>query len=135
MIIPQAVWDEMLGAARKARANAWAPYSHFHVGAALFANGKIYPGCNVENASYPVGLCAERGALAAAVADGARTLDALVVLAETLIPPCGMCRQALAELGSDMPVLLAGAVDEARTLTDMRTLLPFQFSLARNDHG
>lgn len=102
----------MLEAARAAMERAYAPYSGFRVGAALLArDGGVFAGCNVENASYPVGLCAERAALAAAVATGAREFDALVIVTETPrpCPPCGMCRQALAEFGEDLRVVLVGS--------------------------
>ena len=96
---------ELLALARRARENAYAPYSGFAVGAALLgADGRVYTGCNVENAAYPVACCAERTALFHAVAEGARELNALAVAggrigvkAEESSPPCGVCRQALAE--------------------------------------
>jgi cytidine deaminase len=121
--------ERMLEAAVEARANAYAPYSGFAVGAAVLGrHGGIYAGCNVENASYPVSLCAERGAIAAAVAAGETGIDAVLILSDATrpCPPCGMCRQALAEFGPDMAVVMVGAqgaLDEAA----LRDLLPAAF--------
>src|SRR2546423_7178535 len=87
---------------------AYAPYSDIHVGAALLGtDGSISEGCNVENAAYPVGICAERGALAAAVARGARNFEAITIAteAEKPTPPCGMCRQMLEEFSPHMLVI------------------------------
>jgi len=125
----QATFRRMLDAARAAQANAHAPYSGFHVGAAVLgASGAVYAGCNVENASYPVSQCAERGAIAAAVAAGERSLSAAVILgaAPEPCPPCGMCRQALAEFGPSMQVFLVGANGDVseHVLSD---LLPHAF--------
>ena len=124
-------WEPLLRAAWKAWARAHAPYSHFQVGAALLtASGEIHAGCNVENASYPVTLCAERGALSAAVAAGLRPGDlvAAVVVTEAaqLTPPCGACRQALVEFAGSLPVLMANR--ESRQLRDLRDLLPECFT-------
>ena len=87
---------------------AYAPYSGFRVGAALLgADGSISEGCNVENAAYPVGICAERAAIAAAVARGVRAFRAITIVtgAETPTPPCGMCRQALVEFSPELEVV------------------------------
>jgi len=119
----------LLEAAVEARANAHAPYSGFRVGAAVLGrHGGIYAGCNVENASYPVSMCAERGAIAAAVAAGERALEAVLILADAAAPcpPCGMCRQALAEFGPDMAVVLVGATGKTDETT-LRDLLPRAF--------
>jgi cytidine deaminase len=124
------VWDPLLAAAWKARGHAHAPYSGFPVGAALLTDrGSVFGGCNVENAAYPLCLCAERGALSAAVAAGLQPggLVAAVVVTngEDLTPPCGACRQALIEFAEQLPVLLAN--DHARQLHRLEILLPHSF--------
>ena len=121
---------DLLAAARAARANAYAPYSHFAVGAAVrAASGAIFSGANVENAAYPVGTCAEAGAIAAMVAAGEHTLvEALVVGdGEALVTPCGACRQRLREFGAPTtPVHIAGPAGIRRTMT-LAELLPESF--------
>jgi cytidine deaminase len=100
----------LVTAARQAREHAVAPYSHFKVGAALLtANGRVYGGCNVENASYGLTVCAERVALLKALSEGERNFAAIAVVADTEspTPPCGPCRQLLWEYCGDIPVVLA----------------------------
>ena len=118
---------ELISAAWDARENAYADYSHFKVGAAVeTADGRIYKGCNVENASYSLTQCAERTALFAAVADGVREFRQLVVATENGVSPCGACRQVIWELCGDIPVIL---VDQAGTIRKTRSsdLLPLAF--------
>ncbi len=117
-------------AARAARRRAYAPYSGFKVGAAVRAAGMIHAGCNVENASYGLTVCAERSAVLAAVAAGARRLDGVAVASGTTppTPPCGMCLQTLAEFaGPALPVVLLGARG-ARVETTLGALLPSAFT-------
>ena len=124
---------ELLSAARDAAATAHAPYSNFRVGAAVRAGGRIYRGCNVENASYGLSICAERAAIFSAIADGARRIDALALAcvdaradsSPASLMPCGACRQVMAEFaGADLPV----HVDRAGSMT-LGALLPQAFSL------
>lgn len=124
----------LIAAAETARQKAYAPYSHFAVGAALLcADGTVVLGCNVENASYPLGNCAERTAIFAAVAAGKRDFTALAIVggaegadADTMCPPCGACRQVLREFcAPDFPVYLKnGSEIVTRTLSQ---LLPDSF--------
>lgn len=102
--------EALLAAARLARSRAYAPYSGYHVGAAVLADdGRIYCGCNVENAMFGATVCAERVAVTTAVAAGARRLVALAVVTSNGGTPCGFCRQVLSEFASpELPILLAG---------------------------
>jgi cytidine deaminase len=119
---------QLMAAARAARGNAYAPYSHYAVGAALqTVNGKVYAGANVENASYPVGLCAERVALFSAVAAGERKFTAIAVVTEDGAAPCGACRQALVEFGREIEVILADEKGEIREVITLDRLLPMAF--------
>ena len=121
--------ERLLELAATARSRAYAPYSGFKVGAALLgASGAVYLGCNVENSAYPAGICAERGAIAAAIAAGERSFVRLVVLAgsDRPVPPCGICRQVIAELAPDARVLLAN-LDGATEETTPHALLPGAF--------
>ena len=122
---------KMIEAARGALANSYAPYSGFAVGAAvLTASGDIFTGCNLENASYPVGMCAERSALGAAVAAGHKEIAAVAIVTRGRepCPPCGMCRQALAEFGPSMDVVMAS--DGGTRESTLDRLLPEGFGPA-----
>ena len=114
--LPAELQERLLVAAREIRARAYVPYSGFHVGAAVLAGGEIFPGVNVENASYPVSTCAERSAIVHAVTAGHTRIDAVAVVADAVGPttPCGMCRQALNEFGPDMLVICEGAGGDQR---------------------
>lgn len=123
---------EASAAALAAMQHAYAPYSHFRVGAALRAtDGTIVAGCNVENAAFPSGTCAERGALAAAVATGHRTFDLIVVATDAgePTPPCGMCRQALAEFAPALAIV-AVTTGGKRAEWVLSDLLPQPFTPA-----
>ena len=122
--------DELVEAARSVMEKAYAPYSQFAVGAAVLgATGKIYAGANVESASYPVGLCAERSAIATAVAAGERQLVAVAIATDTEHPvsPCGMCRQMIREFAEDLPIVLSTRTG-LRSRHTLAELLPESFS-------
>lgn len=125
--------SELRQAAKDVRENAYAPYSNFKVGAAIRGvSGTVFAGCNVENAAYPEGTCAEAGAIAAMVAAGETRLREVYVIASSdrPVPPCGGCRQKLAEFGAaDVPVTLATA-DGTETQTTIGDLLPGAFNAA-----
>jgi cytidine deaminase len=122
--------DALLAAARAAMARAHAPYSRFQVGAAVLdMQGRIHAGCNVENAAYPQGVCAEAGALSAMVLAGATQLRAVLVMGhgEGLVTPCGGCRQKIREFaGPDTPILIADA-QQVRASFTLDELLPHSF--------
>jgi cytidine deaminase len=122
---------KLLAAARAAQKNAYAPYSKFRVGAALLTkSGKIFTGCNVENASYGLTICAERVAITKAVSDGHRQFRALAVVCPGKKPtPCGACRQFLAEFG-DLTVICADSQNlKAAHTYRLAELLPAAFEL------
>jgi cytidine deaminase len=122
--------DVLVAAARAARDRAFAPYSHFRVGAALQTpDGTIITGCNVENASYGLTICAERVAVVKALSEGHRAFTRLVVVTDTDAPtsPCGACRQVLWEFAPDLEVILAN-LNSITAVTDLRTLLPLAFN-------
>ena len=103
-------YDALIAIAKQARENAHAPFSNFRVGAALRAkSGRVYSGCNVENASYGLTCCAERVAIFKAISEGEHGFDAMAVVTDTdtLTPPCGACRQIIWEFCGDVPVVLA----------------------------
>ncbi|WP_284140108.1 MULTISPECIES: cytidine deaminase [unclassified Virgibacillus] len=110
--------------------SAYVPYSKFPVGAALLTkSGKVYTGCNIENAAYPVTCCAERVAIFKAIADGERDFQEMAVAADTKrpVPPCGSCRQVMSEFfDSDMPIYLTNLHKDTKTI-HMEELLPFSF--------
>lgn len=121
--------DQVISTARAVREYAHAPFSHFRVGAAVRAkSGRIFSGCNVENASYGLTICAERVAIFKAISEGEREFDAIAVVTDTdvLTPPCGACRQIIWEFCGDIPVILAnlrGKIERERSLN----LLPRPF--------
>ena len=123
--------QELVKEAFKAMKNAYAPYSVYHVGACVLCrDGRTFYGANIENASYPVGVCGERSAVFAAYSNGYRKddIEALVIVSDgkTLGSPCGMCRQALSELlNQDTPIILSNGKETVET--NIAELLPFQF--------
>ena len=122
--------DELFQAAAAARRNAYAPYSGFSVGAAVRgASGAIYSGANVENASYPVGICAEAAAIAAMVAAGGRRIAALLVVGEgeALVMPCGACRQRIVEFADDEAIVAVAGPAGVRASFSAGALLPEAF--------
>ena len=123
--------DAAVSAARDAMERAYAPYSNFRVGAAIVSGDRIHQGQNIEIASYPISVCAERNAIAAMVNAGDRRIDAVAVVteAETPTPPCGGCRQALWEFGPDAMVV-AETTNGTRASWTLRELLPDAFGPA-----
>jgi cytidine deaminase len=133
----QGTMDALVAAAKTARDRAYAPYSRYRVGAAIATRaGRIYAGCNVENASYGACICAERGAIMQMVAAGERDPVACAVVTEGPIAgsPCGMCRQVLGEFARDMPIVLVAVAEGARDtrrVTSLAKLLPDAFQLPK----
>jgi len=126
----------LIGAARDVRNNAHAPYSKFRVGAAVLgASGRVYGGCNVENATYGATICAERAAICAMVAAGETHAAAVAVYTDSnpAASPCGICRQVLAEFADDMPVVLAGP--DGHSVLSLAELLPNRFVFNPKDAG
>ena len=123
------VRERLLSAAREARKQAYVPYSNYRVGAALLgSDGKIYTGCNVENASYGLTNCAERTAVFKAVSEGEKAFSAIAIAADATAPwPCGACRQVLSEFAPDMKVYVTWGEDDCVGI-DLDMLLPYSFS-------
>jgi cytidine deaminase len=126
--------DELIGLAREVRANAHAPYSGFHVGAALLSrDGRVFTGVNVENASLGLSVCAERNAIARAVADGVTDFEKLAIVTdETDEPtmPCGVCRQVIWEFARELPIIVESRPGE-RVVTSIAELFPRPFTSYR----
>ena len=125
-------WDALIAAAAAARANAYAPYSRFPVGAALLMeDGSIWAGANVENCIPALSVCAERNAMTAAASAGLRKPRAVAVITDTSPParPCGLCRQTLSEFAEDIPILMTNLQGD-REETTLFKLLPDRFFLA-----
>jgi len=130
-------WDRLLSAAREAAAQAYAPYSKLRIGAALEgASGAVYTGCNVENASFGLTMCAERVAVGCAVAAGERRFRRLALYTEDGGPlsPCGACRQVLAEFCDRLPILSVGRGGLQREF-ELAELLPEAFRLPAGEAG
>ena len=128
--------EDLVSAAAVVRENAYAPYSGFQVGAALRAgDGSVHVGCNVENAAYPEGTCAEAGALAAMVASGITTFSEIAVIADSPVPvsPCGGCRQKMFEFAEPGATITMATTSGERTTMAVSDLLPGAFVKAQMD--
>ena len=123
---------KLIDAARRAAVNAYSPYSGVKIGAAVYAGGKYYSGCNVENASFGLTVCAERAAVFSAVADGAKSIDAIAVYSDDVEPvPCGACRQVVAEFAAkDCRIYVCKG--EEREEFCAAQLLPHSFTLSED---
>lgn len=129
--------DSLVDAALRARLRAYAPYSQFLVGAALLADdGTVVDGCNVENASYGLCICAERTAISAAVSQGHLGVTAIAIATGSSppSPPCGMCRQVLAEFSADAAIILVNPAG-ARVRTSLKKIFPGTFTKALLEKG
>ncbi len=121
--------DELISRATKAREAAYVPYSHYAVGAAVLTeNGRIFDGCNIENAVYPLGLCAERVAIFKAVSEGALKIVAIAVVTSNGGTPCGACRQTIREFGTVDTLVIIGTEGGPVRETTLGALLPESFS-------
>ena len=123
--------QKLLNLAVKAAENAYAPYSRFHVGAAILADdGKTYAGCNVENVSFPVGTCAEAGAIAAMVVGGGKKIAEILIFADSkqLISPCGACRQRILEFALPQTIVHLANKEGIKQSISAAELLPHSFS-------
>lgn len=119
----------LIGQAVAASRHAYAPYSEYAVGAALVGtDGQTFTGCNVENASYPASICAERGALMKAVSEGVQKFDVIVVATRNGGSPCGVCRQMLSEFGIDLRVITVTFEGDIVLDTTLAALLPHSFA-------
>jgi cytidine deaminase len=126
----------LLAFAREAQENAYAPYSNFRVGAAIYANDDIFQGVNVENAAFGSTICAERSALTAAITAGCKDISAIAIVGDSESPtvPCGCCRQVLAEFNPELRVIMGGNTDEVLVMT-LDELLPEAFVRGFMDDG
>lgn len=122
--------EELVAAAREIRSRAYAPYSGFHVGAALLAGDRVFTAVNMENASYPLSVCAERNAVAKAISEGEMSLRAVAVVTDATgapTPPCGGCRQVLREFGEGILVIAENVDGSERKRWTVAELLPDSF--------
>jgi cytidine deaminase len=120
--------NELVASASATRERAYAPYSNFQVGAALLGkSGRVYTGCNVENAAYGPSMCAERVAIFKAVSEGEREFEVIAVVTQNGVSPCGTCRQVMMEFASEMTVIIADTQGIIRRTT-VRDLLPDSFT-------
>jgi len=120
-------WDELFQQAIKAREYSYSPYSHYKVGAALLTkSGKIYTGCNIENAGYTASVCAERTAIFKAASQGEREFEAIAVATSNGGAPCGVCRQVMREFAPNLTVIIGSTNGQSQVLT-LPDLLPYSF--------
>jgi cytidine deaminase len=127
---------KLLEAAQKAKENAYAPYSHFHVGAALITpKGNIYSGCNVENTSYGLTICAERNAIFKMAAEGERVISEILVIGDTeeFLPPCGACRQVIAEFSKKDTIVYMCSKHGEWKQTTVGEIIPHTFFLDQSN--
>jgi len=125
-------FEKLLKAAQEIKEKAYAPYSHFHVGAALLTpSGKMYSGCNVENTSYGLTICAERNAIFQMVNDGQQEISEILVIGNTdqFLPPCGACRQVIAEFAAKDTIIYMCNRHGQFKKTSVAEIIPFSFSL------
>lgn len=122
------ILKKLISLAKSARLKAYAPYSKFKVGAAVYSGGKIYTGCNVENASYGLTVCAERNAIFKAVSSGVKKISAIAVVldAPDYGAPCGACRQVIYEFGKDIDVIMATTKGKYKVVK-IAEILPYAF--------
>lgn len=127
-VISDDIKKDLVEKAARARAMAYAPYSHYAVGAALLtASGKVYEGVNIENAAYPVTICAERVAIFKAVSEGEKEFSAVAVVTRNGGMPCGSCRQVMAEFAPDLLVIVADESGHITAEAPLAVLLPGMF--------
>ena len=122
-------FEKLIEVAKNYRKNSYSPYSKFPVGAAVLTkSGKIFGGCNIENASYPLGICAERTAIFKAVSEGEKDFEAIAIIADTESPcsPCGACRQVIAEF--KIPKIIMTNLKGNTKIVTLEEILPFAFS-------
>lgn len=120
-------WESLLAQAIEARQNSYSPYSHYSVGAALLTrSGKIYLGCNIENAGYTASVCAERVAIFKAIFDGEREFEAIAVATANGGAPCGVCRQVMREFAPNLTVIIGNTAGQYEILS-LPDLLPYSF--------
>ena len=133
MELAKVIVERLIEAAQRAQVQAYAPYSKFAVGAAVLgADGRVFLGCNVENSSFGLTVCAERNAVAAALVAGTQPAAVAVVVNGKAVAPCGACRQVLAEFDPAMPVVLASATDGGQRITSLDALLPGAFHFGKS---
>jgi len=122
-------YTKLIEAAKRAKRNSFSPHSNFRVGAAILTStGKTFTGCNIENSSFSLTICAERTAIFKAISEGSRKFKAIAIVSDMkdIIPPCGACRQVLMDLAGDIDVILSGSGKKTK-ITRLSTLLPMPF--------